>query len=113
MSTPTTTITWTIDTLEGDASDGFADRAHFIVVAVSSETDSNGVAYSDGVSLDVTLERPETLVPFNDLPKADVITAIKSTLGAEKVAQIEQILEARIAEKITPTRFVALPSSWS
>ena len=51
MSTPTTTITWTIDTLEGDASDGFADRAHFIVVAVSSETDSNGVAYSDGVSL--------------------------------------------------------------
>ena len=50
MSTPTTTITWTIDTLEGDASDGFADRAHFIVVAVSSETDSNGVAYSDGVS---------------------------------------------------------------
>ena len=113
MSTPTTTFTWTINTLEGDASDGFANVAHYRVTAVSSETDPDGIAYSDGAYGSLSLERPETLVPFNDLPKADVIAAVKATLGAERVAEIEQALEARIAEKITPTRFNALPSSWT
>lgn len=113
MSTPTTTFTWTINKLEGDASDGFADNAHYSITAVSSETDSSGIAYSDSAYGDLRLERPETLVPFNDLPKADVIAAVKALLGAERVAKIEQVLEARIAEKITPTRFNAVPSSWS
>ena len=113
MSTPTTTITWTINTLEGDASDGFANVAHYRVTAVSSETDPDGIAHSEGAYGSLSLERPETLVPFNDLPKADVVAAVKATLGAEKVTEIEQALEARIAEKITPTRFNALPSSWT
>ena len=113
MSTPTTTFTWTINTLEGDASDGFANVAHYRVTAVSSETDSDGIAYSEGAYGSLSLERPEVLVPFDDLPKADVVAAVKATLGAEKVAEVEQALEARIAEKITPTRFNALPSSWT
>lgn len=113
MSTPTTTITWAIGTMEGDASDGFADVAHWTVTAVSSETDATGVAYNDGAYGDVRLERPETLVAFNDLPKADVIAAVKAAIGAEKVTAIEEALKARVAEKITPTRFNAVPSGWS
>ena len=113
MSTPTTTITWAVGTMEGDASDGFADVAHWTVTAVSSETDEAGLAYNEGAYGDVRLERPEALVAFNDLPKADVIAAVKATLGAEKVTAIEEALEARIAQKITPTRFRGLPSGWS
>ena len=113
MSTPTTTITWAVGTMEGDASDGFADVAHWTVTAVSSETDEAGVAYNEGAYGDVRLERPETLVAFNDLPKADVIAAVKAAIGAEKVTAIEEALKARVAEKITPTRFNGLPSSWS
>ena len=113
MSTPTTTFTWAISTLEGDASDGFADMAHYTVTAVSSETDPNGIFYNEGAYGSLSLERPETLVPFNDLPMADVVAAVKATLGAEKVTEIEQALEARIAEKIAPTRFNAVPSGWA
>lgn len=113
MSTPTTTFTWAISTLEVDASDGFADIAHYTVTAVSSQADPNGVLYNEGAYGSLSLERPETLVPFNDLPKADVVAAVKATLGAEKVTEIEQALEARIGEKIAPTRFSAVPSGWA
>ena len=113
MSTPTTTFIWAISTLEGDASDGFADMAHYTVTAVSSQADPNGVLYNDGAYGSLSLERPDTLVPFNDLPKADVVAAVKATLGAEKVTEIEQALEARIGEKIAPTRFNAVPSGWA
>ena len=112
MSTPTTTIIWSVGTMEGDASDGFADRAHWTVTAVSSETDEAGLAYNQAAYGDVRLERPETLVAFNDLPKADVIAAVKAVIGAEKVTAIEEALKARVAEKITPTRFKGVPSSW-
>ena len=40
MSTPTTTITWAVGTMEGDASDGFADVAHWTVTAVNGTTDA-------------------------------------------------------------------------
>jgi hypothetical protein len=112
MSTPTTTITWAVGTMEGDASDGFADVAHWNATAVSSETDEAGLAYNEGVYGDVRLERPETLVAFNDLPKEDVIAAVKAAIGAERVTAIEEALKARVAEKITPTRFKGLPSGW-
>ena len=113
MATPTTTFTWAVGTMEGDASDGFADVAHYTVTAVSSQTDSNGIAYSEGAYGSIALERPETLVAFDELDKADVIAAVKATLGAEQVAGVEEALAARIAEKITPTRFNAVPSGWS
>lgn len=113
MSTPTTTFTWAISFLEGDTSDGFADMAHYTVTAVSSQADPNGVLYNEGAHGNLSLERPETLVPFNDLPRADVVAAVKATLGAEKVTEIEQALEARIGEKIAPTRFNAVPSGWA
>ena len=113
MSTPTTTFTWAVGAMEGDASDGFADVAHWTVTAVSSETDAAGVAYNEGEYGSIALERPETLVAFNDLPKADVIAAVKAALGTEQVTAIEEALAARVAEKITPTRFNAVPSGWS
>ena len=113
MSDPVTTFTWAVGKMDGDASDGFADIAHYTVTAVSSQTDSNGIAYSEGAYGTVVLERPKTLVAFNDLKKADVIAAVKAVLGAEKVSAIEEALASRVAEKIAPTRFSAVPSGWS
>ena len=112
MATPTTTFTWAISTMEGDSSDGFADVAHWTVTAVSSETDADGIAYSEDDYGDVKLERPETLVAFDDLAEADVVAAVKATLGAERVTEIEEKLTATISAKITPVRFNAVPSGW-
>ena len=112
MATPTTTFTWAIKSMEGDSSDGFADVAHWTVTAISSETDADGVTYRDGDYGDVKLERPATLVPFDDLVEADVVAAVKATLGAEKVTEIEERLTATISAKITPVRFNAVPSGW-
>tara|TARA_Y100000356_G_scaffold116971_1_gene106863 strand:- start:16 stop:348 length:333 start_codon:yes stop_codon:yes gene_type:complete len=107
------TYSWKIQAMNVDASDGFAHTAHYTVTGISDKTDSDGIAYNDGAYGDIRLERPESLVPFNDLPKEDVVAAVKAALGADKVAEIENALAARIAEKITPTQFTGLPSSWS
>lgn len=108
-----TTYVWKVVTMNRDASDGFAHRAHYTVTGISDKTDSDGIAYNDGAYGDIGLERPESLVPFDDLPKEDVVAAVKATLGAERVTEIEDALAARIAEKITPTQLTGLPSSWS
>ena len=107
------TYVWKIGAMNCDVSDGFAHRAHYTVTAISDKTDSDGIAYNDGAYGDIGLERPESLVPFDDLPQEDVVAAIKATLGADKVAEIHAALDARIAEKITPTQLTGLPSSWS
>lgn len=99
--------------MNGDSSDGFAHTAHYTVTAISDQTDSDGIAYTDGAYGSIGLERPETLVPFNDLAKEDVVAAVKATLGADKVTEIEDALAARITEKITPTQFTGVPSGWS
>lgn len=112
MSSPTTTITWVIESMEGDSSDGFSDTAHWAVNAVSSATDSEGNRIKGRVYGQVGLERPEELVPFDDLRQADVISAVKAALGTEMVEKIENGLTAGIAKKVAAMRFRSLPSNW-
>jgi hypothetical protein len=108
---PTTTITWSINTLERELSDGYVFVAHYSVNAVSSTLDPEGNNYSQGAYGSVGLERPEgDLIAFDELTQDQVIGWVKEKLGGdEKVAEIEAALEARLAEVISPSRINGVP----
>jgi len=108
---PTTTITWSINTLERELADGYVFTAHYSVNAVSSTLNPEGNPYSQGAYGSVGLERPEgDLIPFEDLTQDQVIGWVKEKLGGdEKVAEIEQALTDRLAEVISPSKINGVP----
>jgi hypothetical protein len=108
---PTTTITWSINTLERELADGYVFTAHYSVNAVSSTLDPEGNPYSQGAYGSVGLERPEgDLIAFDELTQDQVIGWVKEKLGGdEKVAEIEKALTDRLAEVISPSRINGVP----
>ena len=110
-ATPTTTITWSINTLERELADGYVFTAHYSVNAVSSTLNPEGNPYTQGAYGSVGLERPETdLIPFEDLTQDQVIGWVKEKLGGdEKVAEIEKALTDRLAEVISPSKANGVP----
>ena len=107
------TYVWGIASLDRNLSDNFAHTAHWTVVAISDQVDSEGNAYNSGAYGSVGLDRPNTLVEFNDLTEADIVAAVQAKLGgAARVTEIQDTLAARIAEQITPTQASGKPSSW-
>jgi len=110
-ATPTTTFTWSINTLERELADGYVFTAHYSVNAVSSSLDPEGNNYTQGAYGSIGLERPEgDLIPFDDLTQDQVIGWVKEKLGGdEKVAEIEAALQARLDEVMTPTKINGVP----
>ena len=107
------TYVWKIANLDRNLSDNFAHTAHYTVTAISDQVDSEGNAYNSGAYGSVGLDRPDTLVEFDDLIEADIVAAVQAKLGgAEKVTAIQEQLAARIVEQITPTQASGKPSSW-
>jgi len=98
-----TTYTWDIAQLERETADGYVYTAHWAVHAVSG-------IYSASAHGSVRLQKPETLVPFADLTKDQVIGWVKEKLGgAEKVAEIEAALQAQLDEQTAPTKAQGMP----
>ena len=62
----TTTFTWAIANLERETADGFVYTAHYTVNAEDG-------TYSAGAYGSIGLERPDTLIPFDDLTEEVVI----------------------------------------
>ena len=110
-ATPTTTFTWSINTLERELADGYVFTAHYSVNAVSSSLDPEGNNYTQGAYGSIGLERPEgDLIPFDDLTQDQVIGWVKEKLGGdEKVAEIEAALQARLDEVMSPTKINGVP----
>jgi len=107
------TYVWKIVDLNRDVSDNFAHTAHYTVTAISDQVDSQGNAYNSGAYGSIGLDRPDTLVSFDDLTEADIVAAVQAKLGgAEKVTEIETSLAARITEQVTPTQVSGKPSGW-
>ena len=107
------TYVWKINNLQRDLSDGFAHTAHWSVTAISDQVDSEGNPYNSGAYGSVGLDRPDTLVSFDDLTEADIMAVVQAKLGgAEKVTEVQDMLAARIAKQITPTEASGLPSGW-
>ena len=106
MSTPTTTFTWAVGTMDRQLSNGAVQTVHYTVSA------SDGT-YSSGAYGSIGLDQPEDdsdLTPYADLTEAWAITATKAKLGgADKVAEIEAALQAQITEQRTPTTGSGVP----
>ena len=107
------TYVWKIVDLNRDVSDDFAHTAHYTVTAISDQVDADNNPYNSGAYGSIGLDRPDTLVSFDDLTEADIVAAVQAKLGgAEKVTEIETQLAARITEQVTPTQASGKPSGW-
>ena len=99
-----TTFNWHVANLERETADGFVFTVHYTVNA------DNGV-YTAGAYGSLGLERPDSLIPFDDLTEEIVVGWVKEKFGDEKVAEIEAALQAQLDEKHAPTKAAGLP--WS
>ena len=100
------TYNWTIGNLERNTSDNGVVVAHYRVDAVDGEYTA-GAYGSLGFTPDATAD---DFIAFDDLTKADVIGWVQNALGgAEKVAEIEAALQAKIDEDKNPTVVAGLP----
>jgi len=97
-----TTYSWKIANLERETADGFVFTVHY---TVSAEDDT----YSAGAYGSIGLERPEELIPFDQLTEEIVVGWVKEKFGEEKVEEIEQALQSQLDEKHAPTRQSGVP----
>ena len=102
-----TNFEWKIANLERETADGYVYTAHYTISADDGTYRSS--AYGS-----VGFERPESLIPFDDLTKEVVIDWVKEAIGGEeKVTEIEAALQAQLDEKHAPTKASGTPASWS
>ena len=98
-----TNFVWGINTLERETDDGFVMTAHYVV-------DANDGTYSSGAYGSVGFQRPDNLIPYNQLQEDTVIGWVKEALGGdEKVAEIEAALQAQIDEQRHPSKAAGVP----
>ena len=97
-----TTFTWHIANLERETADGFVFTAHYTI-------DANDGTYSAGAYGSVGFERPDNLIPYNELTEELVISWVQEYFGAEKVAEIEAALQANLDEQRNPTKAAGTP----
>jgi hypothetical protein len=101
-TSPVTTFTWAIANLERETDDGFVFTAHYTVNA-------NNGTYSSGAYASVGFQRPDNLIPYNQLQEETVIGWVKDHFGAEKVGKIEAALQAQIDEQRHPSKATGVP----
>ena len=101
----TTTNTWKVANLERHTANGVVYTVHYTVNA-------NDGTYDVGAYGSIGLEAPaegENYVPFADLTEEVVVGWVQEALTAEKVAEIEAALQARLDEQHAPTKASGLP----
>ena len=98
----TITFTWAIANLERETADGFVFTGHYTVSAADE-------AYSAGAYGSIGFERPDELIPFDDLTEEIVVGWVKEKLGEEQVEQIEAALQSQIDEKRAPSKASGVP----
>ena len=105
-----TTFTWKIANLEREVADGFVFTAHYTVSAESDQLKPDGTAYTSGAYGSVGFQRPDDLIPFDELTEEQVVGWAQEALGGdEKVAEVEAALQARIDQLIAPTTEAGVP----
>ena len=100
------TKTWEVNTLERELADGYVKKAIYRVKGIDGSEEK---ARRTG---EVELEKPETLIPYNKLTEATVLSWIKAKLDADNagtVAAIEKSLEDEIALLNTPVTAAGKP----
>lgn len=99
-----TIFTWAVANMERETADGFVFTVHYTVNAEDG-------TYSAGAYGSLGLERPDNLIPFDNLTEEMVIGWVKEKFGDEKVAEIEAALQEQLDEKHAPSKAAGMP--WS
>ena len=106
------TYTWKVSNLERTLADNKVYSVHYTVNAVSDEVNpnsENGGFYTAGAYGSIGLDG-ELTIDFADLTEEVVIGWAQEALGGdEKVASIQEALDAQIAEQQAPTKSMGLP----
>jgi hypothetical protein len=97
------TKTWEINTLERELADGYVKKVIYRVKGIDGSEEK---ARATG---EVNLEKPETLIPYEDLTAETVLGWVKTKLGTDQVADIEKSLEDQIALINTPVTATGKP----
>lgn len=95
-------ISWKIVNLERETLDDFVFTAHWTASAVDEE-------FSAGAYGSIGLERPENLIPYEDLTEDLVIEWVLEKMGDEQVEAVEEALLAQIAEQKAPSKASGTP----
>ena len=94
-----TTITWTINNLERQASDGLVTVVHW----GASATDGD---FSASIVNTLQVERGDSFVAFDSLTEQEVLGWVQTAVGKDTV---EAALEAAIAAQKNPVKLSGLP----
>jgi len=108
------TITWNIEQLERQTSNGLVTTVHWRANAAETVgTGDTAVTYGATSYGSIGLTAGDTLIPFADLTKAVVVGWVKDKLGAETVTATEAGLTAQIAAQKAPVSASGLPAAWT
>jgi hypothetical protein len=107
----TITTTWAIAQLEHETADGFVFTAHWTVSAVSDvvKPGEEETFYSAGAYGSIGFQRPNNLIPYENLTEEIVVGWVKGEFGKEKVNEIEKSLADNIKSQIHPTKESGVP----
>ena len=107
MSAPTTTLTWSVSTMERLLSNGAVQTVHWTLNAHDG-------TYGYGAYGSVALDQPEDdadLTAYADLTLEWAIAAVQAKLGEEQIAGIQAQLQTQIDVQRTPVAGSGVP--WS
>ena len=94
-----TTITWTINNLERQASDGLVTVVHFGATATDGD-------FSASIVNTLQVERGDSFVAFDSLTEQEVLGWVQTAVGKDTV---EAALEAQIEAQKNPVKLSGLP----
>ena len=95
----TTNITWVVNNLERQASDGLVTVVHWGATATDGD-------FSASIINTLQVERGDSFTPFNSLTETDVLAWVKEAVGQENV---EQALQNMIEAQKNPVKLTGMP----
>ena len=94
-----TTITWSVNQLERQASDGLVTVVHWGATATDGD-------FSASIVNTLQVERGDSFVAFDSLTEQEVLGWVQTAVGKDTV---EAALEAQIAAQKNPVKLSGLP----
>lgn len=102
-----TTLTWEVNTMDRDLSDGFVTKVIYRIKGIENGTEK---ARETG---EVTFTKPSTLPSdfkeYGTLSESDCLTWVKDTLGTDQVTAIETDLTNKVDLINAPTTATGKP----
>ncbi|WJZ48253.1 hypothetical protein [Synechococcus phage DSL-LC02] len=97
-----TTFTWAITNLERETADGFVFRAEY------QFTGTDGT-YRVSRFGNIKFERPDSLIPFEELTPELVSSWVESAVGEQQVNLMKESINLGISQQHSPPTITGLP----